>query len=58
MTPVDLLLIEGFKTHPHPKIEIHRASEGEPLLGAGGPGHRRAWPATCRCPAWGSPAWT
>ncbi|WP_005037607.1 molybdopterin-guanine dinucleotide biosynthesis protein B [Holophaga foetida] len=33
MTPVDLLLIEGFKTHPHPKIEIHRASEGKPLVG-------------------------
>lgn len=32
MTPVDLLLIEGFKTHPHPKLEIHRASEGRPLL--------------------------
>lgn len=32
MTPVDLLLIEGFKTHPHPKIEVHRRSEGKPLL--------------------------
>ena len=32
MTPVDLLLIEGFKTHPHPKLELHRASEGQPLL--------------------------
>lgn len=32
MSPVDLLLIEGFKTHPHPKIEIHRRSEGKPLL--------------------------
>ncbi len=32
MTPVDLLLIEGFKTHPHPKLEVHRASEGKPLL--------------------------
>jgi molybdopterin-guanine dinucleotide biosynthesis adapter protein len=32
MTPVDLLLIEGFKTHAHPKLEIHRASEGKPLL--------------------------
>jgi molybdopterin-guanine dinucleotide biosynthesis adapter protein len=32
MTPVDLLLIEGFKTHHHPKIEIHRKSEGKPLL--------------------------
>ena len=32
MTPVDLLLIEGFKTHPHPKLEIHREEEGKPLL--------------------------
>lgn len=32
MTPVDLLLIEGFKTHPHPKLEIHRQDEGKPLL--------------------------
>jgi molybdopterin-guanine dinucleotide biosynthesis protein B len=32
MTPVDLLLIEGFKTHHHPKVEIHRESEGKPLL--------------------------
>jgi molybdopterin-guanine dinucleotide biosynthesis protein B len=32
MTPVDLLLIEGFKTHAHPKLEIHRQSEGKPLL--------------------------
>jgi len=32
MTPVDLLLIEGFKTHPHPKLEIHRDEERKPLL--------------------------
>ena len=32
MTPVDLLLIEGFKTHRHPKLEIYRQSEGKPLL--------------------------
>lgn len=32
MTPVDLLLIEGFKSHHHPKLEIHRESEGKPLL--------------------------
>ena len=32
MTPVDLLLIEGFKTHHHPKLEIHRESEGKSLL--------------------------
>src|SRR6266581_4737413 len=32
MTPVDLLLVEGFKRHPHPKIEVYRASLGKPLL--------------------------
>ncbi|GLH72261.1 molybdopterin-guanine dinucleotide biosynthesis protein B [Geothrix limicola] len=37
MTPVDLLLIEGFKTHHHPKLEIHRESEGKPLLYPGDP---------------------
>ncbi len=38
MTPVDLLLIEGFKTHQHPKLEIHRESEGQPLLCPDDPG--------------------
>jgi len=28
---VDLLLIGDFKTH-HPKLEIHRETEGKPLL--------------------------
>jgi len=37
MTPVDLLLIEGFKTHSHPKLEIHRPAEGRPLLCAQDP---------------------
>jgi len=32
MTPVDLLLIEGFKWHSHPKMEIHRPSVGKSLL--------------------------
>ena len=32
MTPVDLLLVEGFKWHSHPKMEIHRPSVGKPLL--------------------------
>ena len=32
MTPVDLLLIEGFKTHDHPKVEVHRPALGKPLL--------------------------
>lgn len=37
MTPVDLLLVEGFKTHPHDKLEIHRPSVGKPLLAADDP---------------------
>ncbi|MGH6967954.1 MAG: molybdopterin-guanine dinucleotide biosynthesis protein B, partial [Stellaceae bacterium] len=32
MTPVDLVLVEGFKREPIPKIEIHREAVGEPLL--------------------------
>ena len=32
MSPVDLLLVEGFKRHPHPKIEVYRRSLGKPLL--------------------------
>jgi molybdopterin-guanine dinucleotide biosynthesis adapter protein len=37
MTPVDLVLIEGFKTDPHRKIEVHRAVNGKPLLFPGDP---------------------
>jgi molybdopterin-guanine dinucleotide biosynthesis protein B len=32
MTPVDLLLIEGFKRHAHPKVEVFRRANGKPLL--------------------------
>ena len=32
MTPVDLVLVEGFKTEPNDKLEIHRPSIGKPLL--------------------------
>lgn len=32
MSPVDLVLVEGFKRGPHPKIEVHRAAVGKPLL--------------------------
>ena len=32
MTPVDLLLVEGFKAHAHDKLEIHRPAVGKPLL--------------------------
>ena len=31
MSPVDLLIVEGFKWEPHPKIEIQRPSLGKPL---------------------------
>ena len=30
--PVDLVLIEGFKREPHPKIEAFRAAVGNPLI--------------------------
>ena len=32
MTPVDLLMIEGFKFHRHPRLEVHRPSVGKPLI--------------------------
>lgn len=32
ITPVDLLLVEGFKHHLHPKLEIYRAALGKPPL--------------------------
>lgn len=32
MTPVDLLMIEGFKKDDHPKLEVYRAAVGKPLL--------------------------
>ena len=32
MTPVDLLMIEGFKRHRHPRLEVHRPSVGKPLI--------------------------
>ena len=32
MSPVDLLIVEGFKADHHPKIEVHRAANGKPLM--------------------------
>jgi molybdopterin-guanine dinucleotide biosynthesis protein B len=37
MTAVDLVLVEGFKREPHPKLEVHRAANGKPLLHPGDP---------------------
>lgn len=32
LAPVDLVLIEGFKRDPHPKIEVFRAANARPAL--------------------------
>lgn len=31
-SPVDLILIEGYKRESHPKVECHRAEAGRPLM--------------------------
>jgi len=37
MSPADLVLVEGFKREPIPKLEIHRPSLAKPLLAPGDP---------------------
>lgn len=37
LSPVDLVIVEGFKAGNHPKLEIHRAIVGKPLLYPGDP---------------------
>lgn len=32
LSPVDLVLIEGYKRDDHPKVEAHRAETGNPLI--------------------------
>ena len=32
MAPVDLLLVEGWKSQPMPKLEVYREANGKPLL--------------------------
>jgi molybdopterin-guanine dinucleotide biosynthesis adapter protein len=32
LSPVDLVLVEGYKREPHPKLEVYRAGVGKPLL--------------------------
>ena len=32
LAPVDLVLVEGFKRDSFPKLEIHRAANGKPLI--------------------------
>lgn len=37
LSPCDLVLVEGFKHAPIPKLEVHRPSLGRPLLHPGDP---------------------
>jgi molybdopterin-guanine dinucleotide biosynthesis protein B len=32
MSPVDLVVVEGFKSEPHRKIEVHRLANGKAML--------------------------
>jgi len=32
LSRVDLVLVEGFKREPHPKIEVHRVATAKPLI--------------------------
>jgi len=32
LSPVDLVIIEGYKRDPHPKLEVFRAGVGKPLI--------------------------
>ncbi len=32
LAPVDLVMVEGFRSYPHPKVEVYRAAIGKPLL--------------------------
>lgn len=40
LSRVDLVVVEGFKAYAHPKIEVHRAANGKPLLARDLPGIR------------------
>jgi molybdopterin-guanine dinucleotide biosynthesis protein B len=35
MDPVDLVLVEGYKTHPFPKVEVYRPALGKPPIWPG-----------------------
>nr|WP_309503211.1 molybdopterin-guanine dinucleotide biosynthesis protein B [uncultured Roseovarius sp.] len=37
LSPVDLVLVEGYKRDAHPKIEAYRAVTGNPLIAPGDP---------------------
>lgn len=35
LSPVDIVIVEGFKREPHAKLEVHRPALGKPLLQPG-----------------------
>jgi molybdopterin-guanine dinucleotide biosynthesis adapter protein len=37
LSAVDLVIIEGYKREPHPKLEVYRAAVGKPLMQPGDP---------------------
>jgi molybdopterin-guanine dinucleotide biosynthesis protein B len=37
LSPVDLVIVEGFKRDPHAKLEVYRAANGKPPLHPGDP---------------------
>jgi molybdopterin-guanine dinucleotide biosynthesis protein B len=37
MTPVDLVIVEGYKSYPHDKLEVFRPSIGKPLMAGENP---------------------
>ena len=38
MSRVDLVIVEGFKSEPHRKIEVHRAANGKDFMFPADPG--------------------
>ena len=54
LSPADLILVEGYKTAPHPKIEAHRAVTRHPLIATDNP-TIRAIAADCAVNAGGVP---
>src|SRR5215467_3144879 len=38
LSRVDLVIVEGYKSEPHRKIEVHRAANGKPFLFPADPG--------------------
>jgi molybdopterin-guanine dinucleotide biosynthesis protein B len=54
LAPVDLVIVEGFKAHAHPKVEIHRTANGKPFLFDDVP-NVRALVSDAPAPGWSGP---